>query len=192
MLNGKIKPNERLSLPEIASELEISVTPIREALMQLTEIGIVTYIANRGFFVAALSESEAIENYQIIALLESQAVKNSIYTAELIGELKEINERFKDESRNAERIYYDKLFHQKLIENYSNQSAKKIIEDIRVKISIYELKFMEMQTSDESYLMHRNIIQHLQKNNYSEAIEELNSNWEISIAHINQTKNRQL
>lgn len=187
MLNGKIKPNERLSLPEIASELEISVTPIREALTQLTEIGIVTYIANRGFFVTALSESEAIENYQIIALLESQAVKNCFYTTELISELKEINKKFKDESINVDRIYYDKLFHQKLIENYGNQSAKKIIEDIRVKISIYELKFMEMESSDKSYLMHSKIIKHLQKNNYSEAIKELNYNWKISIEHINKS-----
>ena len=50
ILQGNVNPGERISLPKVASELEVSVTPIREALTQLSETGIVNYIANRGFF----------------------------------------------------------------------------------------------------------------------------------------------
>lgn len=184
MLNGNIKPSERLSLPQIASDLEISVTPIREALTQLTEIGIVTYIANRGFFVTDLKESEAIELYQIISLLESEAIKNCSYNNEQLKELFEINEKFKIASKNADRIEFDTLFHQKLIENYDNKSAKKIIEDIRIKVSIYELKFMGLELSNTSYMMHNKIIEHLTQSNINDAIKELIHNWKISIEHI--------
>jgi DNA-binding GntR family transcriptional regulator len=184
MLNGNIKPNERLSLPQIASELEISVTPIREALTQLTEIGIVTYIANRGFFVTDLKESEAIELYQIISLLEGEALKNCTYKTQQLKELSEINELFKNASNNSDRIEFDTLFHQKLIENYDNKSAKKIIEDIRIKVSIYELKFMGLELSNVSYTMHKKIIEHLSNSNNNEAAKELNANWKISIEHL--------
>lgn len=183
MLNGNFKPNERLSLPAIASELEISVTPIREALTQLSEIGIVTYIANRGFFVTELNEQGAIELYQIISLLECEALKKCSYKTQQMNELTEINEKFKIVSTNADRIEFDTLFHQKLIENYNNKSAKKIIEDIRIKVSIYELKFMGLEQSNESYLMHKKIILHLNQSNIIEAVNELNHNWKVSIEH---------
>ena len=55
MLENSIKPGERISLAAIAKKLDVSVTPIREALTQLSETGIVTYKANRGFFVTELS-----------------------------------------------------------------------------------------------------------------------------------------
>ena len=78
ILTGNIKPGERISLPTIAKELELSVTPIREALTQLSETGIVTYIANRGFFVIELSIREAKEIYDLMAVLEGNAVKKII------------------------------------------------------------------------------------------------------------------
>jgi DNA-binding GntR family transcriptional regulator len=188
MLNGNKTPNERLSLQELASEIDISVTPIREALTQLTENGIVTYRANRGFFVTALNETEAIENYRIIALLECEAVKNCVFNTNILNELKSINEKFKDATSISDSIYFDTLFHQKLIENYNNESGKKIIEDIRTKLSIYELSFMNIQSTNKSYKMHNNIINHLQNEDNIIASKELKQNWEISIHHIKNGK----
>ena len=75
MIKGKVKPGKRISLPSFAEELSVSVTPIREALTQLTESGIITYISNRGFFVTDLNEKEASEIYEVISLLEGQAIK---------------------------------------------------------------------------------------------------------------------
>jgi len=55
MLENKAKPGERISLAALAKELDVSVTPIREALTQLAETGIVTYKANKGFYVTELN-----------------------------------------------------------------------------------------------------------------------------------------
>ena len=180
MEKGSVKPGERISLPELANELEVSATPLREALTQLTETGLVTYIANRGFFVSSLHEQEAIEIYELITILESQAVLASDFSSADLKELEIINAQFKTAEDSISKLRTDRLFHQKLIQNYPNQAAKKIIEDIRMRVFIYEFEFMESSSIEESVQMHQEIIDKLKQNKRDMAISILKSNWEIS------------
>ncbi|GEM_PF-2144647 len=184
MLAGSISPGKRLSLAKIARDLDVSVTPIREALTQLSETGLVTYKANRGFFVTDLSEKEAIEIYELIAILEGTAIKNTDYKAEQLADLQDINRKFKAAKNSKEKLRLDRNFHQKLIEGYSNTYAQKLIEDIRIRVFIYEFEFMNIQADSASADMHDRIIETLLANKKSSAIKELESNWEISIHHI--------
>ncbi|MFK7787257.1 MAG: GntR family transcriptional regulator [Crocinitomicaceae bacterium] len=189
MLEGKVEVNQRLSLPELAAAMDTSVTPVREALTQLTETGIVLYKPNRGFFVAQLDDQKAIEIYQLIRLLESEALRSSYFSQEDLNELRAINEQFLAAEDNLSRIQLDTSFHQALIQNYTNQTSIKIIEDLRIRISIHELKFMNALPSKKSWQMHENIIEHLKNDDIHSAINELNSNWETSIESIsNLTK----
>lgn len=189
MLEGRIAANERLSLPELATAMDTSVTPVREALTQLTETGIVVYKPNRGFFVASLDDQEAIEIYKLIRLLESEGLRNSSLSQEDLSDLRSINMEFSQASDNLSRIQLDTLFHQGLIKNYTNQTALKIIEDLRIRLSIHELKFMDLLPSKVSWQMHEDIINHLQNKNVEAAIEVLNNNWETSIHSISDTVN---
>ena len=182
MLEGKIKPNERLSLPEIARDLDVSVTPIREALTQLTETGILTYKANRGFFVAQLTNKEIREIYDLIACLEGEAVRKTVYSDKILSELVQINQQFKRCRSAKEKLYVDRLFHHKLIENFDNQHAHKIIENLRIKISIHELEFMQSEFESGSGEMHDKIISLLKSNKKSDAIKVLRENWMIGIS----------
>ncbi|MDG5491500.1 GntR family transcriptional regulator [Psychroserpens sp. SPM9] len=189
MVNGKITPGVRISLPQIAKELEVSVTPIREALTQLSEIGIVNYIPNRGFFVTEFSENEAVELFETIALLESEAIKKSEFTKQQLEELNSINERFKTSNHSLHKLQMDMKFHQKLIENYPNTFLKKIIEDIRIRIFIYEHQFMSHQPINSSAKMHADMIDALKNGNSKQAIQLLHKNWMITIDTIIKTYN---
>lgn len=189
MVNGQVKPGDRISLPKIAAELEVSVTPIREALTQLTETRVVTYIANRGFFVTALSEQEASEIYEVITLLEGAAVKNSTYSAALLAELTAINTRFEKAENPSQRLQLDMEFHRKLVSNYENNYAHKIIEDIRTRVLIYEYEFMYSHPVAHSTKMHAEIIQLLQANEKVKAMHTLEANWNLSINHIKKNYN---
>lgn len=187
MIEGILKPGERLSLPMIADDLEVSATPVREALTQLTETGIVTYIPNRGFFVTELSQKDALDIYGIISILESEAVKHSQFKGEDFESLRHINERFKNAESPKDKLELDRLFHQKLVENYDNQYAKKIIQDINVRVFIYEHEFMSTAPIESSYYMHKRILDYLEKGNLDEAAQEVRKNWQISMEHIIQT-----
>lgn len=184
ILKGNVSPGERISLPKVASELEVSVTPIREALTQLSETGIVTYIANRGFFVTELRKREAKETYELMALLEGNAIKNSSYNSDQLSNLRKINSAFINAKTTRDKLDFDRIFHQKLIENYTNESACKIIEDLRVRISLYEYAFWNDNQGIESEVMHEKMINHLASNDKTSAIKLVKRNWIISIKHI--------
>jgi DNA-binding GntR family transcriptional regulator len=74
---GQLQGNQPLPQDEIASQLQVSHIPVREALRQLQSEGLVTYQANRGATVAALTPAEIREIYEIRILLETAAIRGA-------------------------------------------------------------------------------------------------------------------
>ncbi|MEM6820285.1 MAG: GntR family transcriptional regulator [Pseudomonadota bacterium] len=179
--SDQVKQGERLSLPELAKDLGVSATPIREALTQLSESGIVTYIANRGFFVAELGREEADEVYQLMATLECEAIRDIEYDDKALEKLSEINAEMAKAASSNEALLLDRKFHQALIRDYRNKTAHKIIEDLRVKVVLYEYAFWSDAMAADSVPAHQRIIDHLASGNKAAAIDELRDNWLVSI-----------
>jgi DNA-binding GntR family transcriptional regulator len=73
VLSGRLKPGERLNVDEIAHRLDVSRTPVREALKQLIAAGLVENEPHRSPFVKTLSFEEIIELYCIRAALDGMA-----------------------------------------------------------------------------------------------------------------------
>ncbi len=73
ILRGDLVPGQRLLQEELAERLGISRTPIREALQQLANEGLVSISSYRGASVATFSESDLIEIYSVRIALESYA-----------------------------------------------------------------------------------------------------------------------
>lgn len=74
ILSGKVAPNSPIRQDALATELGISKIPLREALIQLEQEGLIHSQTNRGFFVRALSATEAEEVYALRLKLEPDAV----------------------------------------------------------------------------------------------------------------------
>jgi DNA-binding GntR family transcriptional regulator len=74
ILKGKYKPGERINETEIAHKYSISRGPVREALRQLEQDGLVEYKNNRGCYVADLTIDEIWELYCLRAELEGIAI----------------------------------------------------------------------------------------------------------------------
>ena len=73
IFEGKIKPEERLTIERIAAEFGISRTPVREALKALETDGIVRIEPHRGAIVQRFDEGELSDRYTVRALLEGYA-----------------------------------------------------------------------------------------------------------------------
>ncbi|MGB1287042.1 MAG: GntR family transcriptional regulator [Aggregatilineales bacterium] len=78
ILRGEIQSHAPLRQDKIAAELGVSKIPIREALSELKSEGLVTFKANRGAFVTAISAVDARELYLIRLNLETLALKSAI------------------------------------------------------------------------------------------------------------------
>lgn len=73
ILSGKYKPGDRLNESSIARAYSISRIPVREALFQLRESGLVMLRERRGMFVTSLSEQEVFQISSVRLILETEA-----------------------------------------------------------------------------------------------------------------------
>ncbi len=71
ILTGRLKPRERLVEQELAEQLRMSRTPIREALRRLEERGLVRILPHRGAVVSDISPEEVENIYVVRSHLEA-------------------------------------------------------------------------------------------------------------------------
>jgi DNA-binding GntR family transcriptional regulator len=78
ILSGEIKAGQPLRQAALASELNVSRIPIREALLQLEAEGLVTFEPHKGATATSLNVSQVDELFELRAMLESDLLASSI------------------------------------------------------------------------------------------------------------------
>ncbi|MCC7361665.1 MAG: GntR family transcriptional regulator [Anaerolineales bacterium] len=78
ILSGELEPGARLLQEDLAERLQVSSTPVREALRQLESEGILQSSPNRGVRVVEVNFSAVREIYQIRAELEALATRCAV------------------------------------------------------------------------------------------------------------------
>ncbi len=95
ILAGEIRPGERLNESQIARDLSVSRIPVREALSQLHEQGLVMNQERRGMFVVQLSNDEVQQINSLRLLIEAEAMRlaHARMTPEIQAELTSLVEQ---------------------------------------------------------------------------------------------------
>lgn len=75
IIAGRLSPGQRLVQPLLAAEMEVSRTPVREALLRLEAEGIVESSGRGGFVVRSLGVDEARSIYELRAAVEGYAAR---------------------------------------------------------------------------------------------------------------------
>ncbi|GAA0905459.1 GntR family transcriptional regulator [Streptomyces thermoalcalitolerans] len=83
IVSGRWKPGERIVERRIATELEVSQTPVREALRELESLRLIESVPNKGVRVRNLTAADLEESYPVRAGLEAIAAE---LAAERLGE----------------------------------------------------------------------------------------------------------
>ena len=113
ILNGELKPGDRLRQNDLAATFGVSTMPIREALRQLQAEGLVTFYPRRGAQVAQVSLAEYEEIYRIREELEVLACRWVAENFEqlpmdrlqmLLREIEEAEEAFDDIYRRVQAV----------------------------------------------------------------------------------------
>ena len=73
LVEGHIAPGAKLNERELSESLQVSRTPLREAIKMLAAEGLVELLTNRGAVVASLSEQDVADTFEVIAGLEGQS-----------------------------------------------------------------------------------------------------------------------
>lgn len=95
LLQGGVEPGTRLSIDTLARELQVSPTPVREAMVHLERTGLVTREALRGYHVAPpLSRNQLNELFDARLMLEVTATQKASISPEAVSaDLRSAHER---------------------------------------------------------------------------------------------------
>ncbi len=78
ILDGELRPGQRVNQEEWAARAGVSLIPLREALNALAGEGLVTHRPRRGYVVTELALDDLEEVYALRRLLESEALRRGV------------------------------------------------------------------------------------------------------------------
>lgn len=116
IITGRLKPGQRLVERDLANEMQVSRTPVREALMQLEREKLVATGKFKGVTVARMNLREARELFQVRMVLEALAAHEAAIHRSS-DDLKKLRlciedvKRFRKEGKLAEVIKNNAVFH---------------------------------------------------------------------------------
>lgn len=147
----KLRPGERLKVSELARELGISATPIRETLTRLEQEGLVETIRFKGAFVAQIDDHDVEEIFELRELLEGAAVKRAVTTFSTIDLQKgeALLEKMRGAYKTGDMGSYAKAsrdFHDLFIEKFGNQrivSVLKTFDDQLERVRLTAIRTLE-------------------------------------------------
>ena len=134
--DGRMRPGVKYSVYQLAEMLDISRTPVRDALLRLEEIGLIKFEARQGFRILLPQPREIAEIFAVRIALELPAVRatarrsDATLTTALAAERERMLEAAAagDESGFAQ---HDLLLHDLILEHAGNTRARAIVRSLR-------------------------------------------------------------
>ena len=161
----------RLDERDLSARFGISRTPLREALAQLDQEGLVKVVARRGIFIVRKTKAEIMEMITVWAALESMAAQLACDVAsdEEIAQLHDLVDEFSQDAvarRMGEYSDANITFHQAIINLGGNQLIKDITDGLFVHVrAIRNRAIFEKDRAKRSLADHKDIIEALEARN---------------------------
>jgi len=169
ILTFKLKPGQSLVENELASQLDISKTPVRDALLRLEKEGLVTRVLYKGASVAELNQRKMEEIFEIRAALEGLAtyLATPFITKEEVLEAQRLVNAHaaalaSGDIREASRL--NRLFHELIVRKSPNQWLKDILSNLEDHLRRYRmLSSFQGDRRDKSIVEHQRILDAIQR-----------------------------
>lgn len=146
IVNCELAPGSPLPAVELARQLGVSLTPVRDALNRLAAEGLVEDVARKGYFVARLDPEDIADLLEARRLIELAAAEQGIELLEpaqlaemrrLVEEMEQLvdpNGRYLDYARFSKR---DSQFHQLVVGSAGSRRLVEIYRGLSVHVHIY-------------------------------------------------------
>jgi DNA-binding GntR family transcriptional regulator len=140
IVSGQLAPGLRLSQQQMAEELQVSRTPLREALQRLATEGLVVSLVNRGMIVAPAPLSDVEGSYSLRLLVEPAMVSAIVSTVtdsdidQMATALSEM-EQPAVSTRDFQEAHW--RYHQVLLDRYPEPSSD-LIRNLHTRIKRHQ------------------------------------------------------
>lgn len=148
ILSRQMQEGEVLSLDSVATQLNVSAMPVREAFQILARDGLIQLRKNKGAVVLGITETYIKEHYQLRAILESSAAALAADPEADISEIESVYEEATEALLEGNLRQYTDLnhaFHSEIWTAAGNQKMKNMISELWNGLS------MGSMVSEEDY-----------------------------------------
>ena len=147
ILAGDLRPGQSLVEAEIAQQLGVSKTPVREALKTLAGAGLVTMSPYRGAAVRVIDPETAHAIYDLRLLLEPEAVRRAAARGGDTAAAGQALDRADASSDEAERSLANREFHRALYQECGNPLLVAALDDLRDQTALISAAAWQQQPS---------------------------------------------
>ena len=162
IVEGRMKPGQRIREKELSQRLGISRTPIREALLKLEMAGIVVCNSRRSYNVRILTAADVSEIFEILGILEGAVVTSvaALVIATPIALGKQYNQKMAETARTEDFHTFgawNEKFHDVLLSKSKNHSLRDVCDSIRRRIYVFPV-----QPRTLSHLIDQSVREHIE------------------------------
>ncbi|ALC80275.1 MULTISPECIES: GntR family transcriptional regulator [Bacillus] len=186
--NGTLLPNHKINEVELSKKLEVSRTPVREALIQLASENYLEYLPRRGFIVKELDTKKKLDVFKVVSVLDALAATLSLeqITENDIKEMEEYTNKIDiaiSEKNYSDYQKYQKEFHNVYLKKCNNSTLTDILASLQNSFvrQVYssddegKLFSVSKQMNED----HREIIMHFKKQDGNQLEHLIKKHWEI-------------
>ena len=193
IIDGTLKPGEKIFDKEIADYFSVSRTPVREAFQMLKEQKLITISPGKESRVADIDPVSVRQSYELLSVLEPIAVKYAIHniTPESINTLDKCTADMKNalNSGNPKKANdADHLFHETILQLSGNDFLCQFCETLETHVTRTEIHFFSHQDISEilpsSVKEHEMIIEAMKRGDEAKACSVMSDNWKNTIPYI--------
>jgi DNA-binding GntR family transcriptional regulator len=176
IMDREIRPDDTLVQEKLAADMQISRTPVREALMRLEQEGVLEVSKRGSFRLYRMDDQEVKELYQSRAAVEGQCAR--ILTVrgdpEDITKLRSIVEREESLTEHSARAYFEanRNIHRAFVERAQNRFLLEMFDMIWGKAMAFHLfATIEKVDLDQSLGAHMALVDAIERGDKTEALE---------------------
>lgn len=175
---GRIQIGKTINLASLSRETGISVTPIREALSQLEQVGIIRAVPNRGFVVARLTDDEASDLIHTIAQLEVLALEDAVFEDADLEKLFQWQQKLENVQTVGDGLKIRFKFHQALVGKCKNKVLLNVLDGLKLRLYFYEHDLVnELAFFEKMGQQAQAIVGAIQEDNLPTAVLILKMHW---------------
>jgi DNA-binding GntR family transcriptional regulator len=185
----ELLPNQRLDIIELAKLLNVSRTPVRDAIQMLVYDGFIAIAPRKGTYIVGIDKNHLIELYQYRSMVELFCLEQGF--SKLILELSELEETVAQWEKEISNVTYDghqvmsqdEAFHKIIVRSADNSKITSSYDKLNSHFQIAR-SYLNVERVRHSLIEHQKIIETIQAGDLSNARQQLKEHLDHALDYL--------
>ncbi|MFW6033991.1 MAG: GntR family transcriptional regulator [bacterium] len=195
IMRGTLTAGTRLVQTTIATQLDVSTTPVREALRDLATEGLIQLNAHRGGVVVELTYEDLLEIHELCKLVEPEAMRQVVEIADdrLIEDARSLAELMRAEHDAVRWTDLNRRFHARLVDAVPSERMRNMLRTLRGSAARYVALAIRRRGQDQFEManhQHSEILEALIAKDADRCAELTRTHVDLTLRAIDESRDR--